>query len=385
LLYLAQYGNNSSLAKAEVLSYVLTNRFSFVSEDTNYLIFNSETNVRPDFGSVLRVAKFFAYEHNLLSAIKEELCFTDRAILWSIFPANIHGEDVKRIRHEIMSLLKVIRKKSIYVSPDQNYSDNGGVTVTKALRKLSHGGFELLVSKQAGELTYWKVIKYIDLNGFRERDLQRPYQNSMLSLPISLARTMVNLSCAKPGNTLLDPFCGTGTILIEAAESGISVTGVDVDPIKVEGARRNLEWLFHIKKGSVFYVFKHDARSVHEKFPSEFFDCVVTEPPFGPPLKSLPTLALSQEIAYSLTALYRNFFLSVSKVLKVGGKVVVTMPLWRLQDGGSYSLPVKQLLKATSLSLDETLSGYGVSYPITWSKPDNKIQRQIFVLTKRAS
>ena len=57
---------------------------------------------------------------------------------------------------------------------------------------------------------------------------QRPYVTSS-SLPARLARVLVNL-VAFPGDRLLDPCCGTGTIVISAAHSGIHAVGYDVNP-----------------------------------------------------------------------------------------------------------------------------------------------------------
>jgi len=37
----------------------------------------------------------------------------------------------------------------------------------------------------------------------------------------------------KPGDIILDPFCGSGTLLVEAAVSGRSAVGIDVDPLAV--------------------------------------------------------------------------------------------------------------------------------------------------------
>ncbi len=36
---------------------------------------------------------------------------------------------------------------------------------------------------------------------------------------------------SKPGDTILDPFCGSGTLLVEALIAGRSAVGVDVDPV----------------------------------------------------------------------------------------------------------------------------------------------------------
>lgn len=48
-------------------------------------------------------------------------------------------------------------------------------------------------------------------------------------LPWKLARSMVNLSGLREGQTLCDPFCGTGTILLEGESMGIRSLGIDLD------------------------------------------------------------------------------------------------------------------------------------------------------------
>lgn len=55
----------------------------------------------------------------------------------------------------------------------------------------------------------------------------------------TVAAAMVRLAGA-PSGTLLDPCCGTGTILAEARSAGWEVHGTDVDPAAVAAARRNL-------------------------------------------------------------------------------------------------------------------------------------------------
>ena len=47
----------------------------------------------------------------------------------------------------------------------------------------------------------------------------RPYF-SPISIHPRIARSMINLSNCKVGDTILDPFCGTGGILVEAADVG---------------------------------------------------------------------------------------------------------------------------------------------------------------------
>ncbi|MCK4365573.1 MAG: DNA modification methylase, partial [Thermoplasmatales archaeon] len=56
----------------------------------------------------------------------------------------------------------------------------------------------------------------INRSQFEERKIQHRPFFSPISLHPKLARALVNLSSIKKDETLLDPFCGTGGILLEA-------------------------------------------------------------------------------------------------------------------------------------------------------------------------
>ena len=59
-------------------------------------------------------------------------------------------------------------------------------------------------------------------------------------IDMKLARCMVNLSRLKEGNVICDPFCGTGTILLQAESMGISSIGIDFDKIMCKITKKNL-------------------------------------------------------------------------------------------------------------------------------------------------
>jgi tRNA G10 N-methylase Trm11 len=66
----------------------------------------------------------------------------------------------------------------------------------------------------------------------------RPHQYSS-ALPPRFARALVNL-VAVPGDSLVDPCCGVGTVLIEASEAGVAAYGWESNPPVVEHARANV-------------------------------------------------------------------------------------------------------------------------------------------------
>jgi 23S rRNA G2445 N2-methylase RlmL len=84
-----------------------------------------------------------------------------------------------------------------------------------------------------------------------------------------IAAAMVHLAGARPGR-LLDPCCGTGTILSEALALGWDVTGSDIDPEAVAIATAN------VPEASV-----RQADAVELPHPNESFDAVAANLPFG--------------------------------------------------------------------------------------------------------
>lgn len=105
---------------------------------------------------------------------------------------------------------------------------------------------------------------------------KRPFF-SPISLAPKLARAMVNLAIVKEGSKILDPFCGTGGILLEAGLMGMRLVGSDLEWNMVEGCQKNLEH-FGLRD---FKVFRADIGSVVPNLESLDIDAVVTDAPYG--------------------------------------------------------------------------------------------------------
>ena len=93
------------------------------------------------------------------------------------------------------------------------------------------------------------------------------------AMQAKLTRCMVNLAKPKNGDLLFDPFCGTGSTLIEAALIGCRVLGADIQRRMVKGSLRNLSY-FNINTEGVIVA---DVQNL----PITKIDCVVTDPPYG--------------------------------------------------------------------------------------------------------
>ena len=156
-----------------------------------------------------------------------------------------------------------------------------------------------------------KKIMQIDRSQYESRKAKyRPFF-SPISMHPRLARAMVNLSKIKKGETLLDPFCGTGGILIEAGLIGVRVIGSDIERKMVEGCIQNLT--FYDIKG--FEVFQSDISEIPSLV--EKVDSIATDFPYG---KSATT---KKE---SIDKLYPRAFEAMSEVLKPKRRLVATLP-----------------------------------------------------------
>ena len=99
----------------------------------------------------------------------------------------------------------------------------------------------------------------------------RPYF-SPISIHPRIARAMVNLSNCDETGPLIDPFCGTGGILIEAADMGMEVIGIDLKEKMVEYSKGNLR----------HYGFEGKLiNSDFEEINKQKFSSIVCDPPYG--------------------------------------------------------------------------------------------------------
>jgi tRNA (guanine10-N2)-dimethyltransferase len=88
-----------------------------------------------------------------------------------------------------------------------------------------------------------------------------------------LARCMVNLSRAQKNKLLLDPFCGVGGILLEAASIGCKVIGCDVSKKMALGSYMNLKSYKYTASGILVADIAHT--------PIQKIVAVATDPPYG--------------------------------------------------------------------------------------------------------
>ena len=130
---------------------------------------------------------------------------------------------------------------------------------------------------------------------------------SPISIHPRIARSMVNFSNCSVKNKIIDPFCGTGGILIEIANMKIAGIGIDILDKMIESSIGNLNHYnleAEIVQGDIQKIQDYDI------------DAIVTDPPYG-----ISTTTKGEGIE---ELMFRSLSL-FDKKLKVGQRLVMAI------------------------------------------------------------
>ncbi len=186
------------------------------------------------------------------------------------------------------------------------------------------------------------------------RDESRPYISSEISTSPKVCRTLLNLAGARPGDTVLDPFCGTGTLLIEAAMLGMKCIGVDIEGDQVQGTKSNLLWFARDSGQKIeFQVIRGDSRQLSELIQKQV-DAVAFEPNLGPVSSAQPDMENAEDTIRELTDLYNEVLGQIGDVLRPDGRVAMTIPVI-ISNTGPLSVDLHQMIKGTGLGIYKLL------------------------------
>ena len=100
-----------------------------------------------------------------------------------------------------------------------------------------------------------------------------------ISLDPKLARAMVNFACPQ-GGRLLDPFCGTGGLLVEGILCGMDCFGSDLAWPMVVGSRENAQWAVERGGSGQYEVRNGSSLNLSETWNKQF-DGFAFDPPYG--------------------------------------------------------------------------------------------------------
>ncbi len=245
-------------------------------------------------------------------------------------PTNTVFGEPKRIGLTLKKVLTEAGISSRAVLPEFNGLQLASVVVTKNL--LLQKGCELCLLVSKTKVYVCKTTAVQDFEDYGRRDYQRPVRDDKVGMiPPKVAQIMLNLSGAKPGDTILDPFCGVGTILQEGLLVGYKMLGSDMSKQAIHGAEVNLEWFrnrYRIAPGK-YHLELSDAGDISKLLESHSVSAVVTESTLGPTYSDFPSPADIGRNHKELKKIYEACFADFAKFLRPGQRVVMCIPAYR--------------------------------------------------------
>lgn len=384
--YILEIGNFEDLALAELMAKLgedslkyLNGRYVYVESDEVL-----DQNWLNKVGSVISVFE-------ILSVAKEK---TEVEKVIDVFlndaEENIFGKghlffesnyyDFKDRRRVLTESKKLLAKNNIKVKFRSNWSTAGmwadgwpeNCLAIKAL-------------KFRAEYFVLKQVAVQDINTYSERDAGKPYRDAVLGmLPPKLAQSMINIGVmGSKVDVLMDPFCGTGTVLIEGKLMGLKVKGSDIQQVNVKGSMENLGKFFEDETE----IFKADARSLKNE-DVEGVDLFVTEGYLGTPKRGSEEyedmIKESREIERLASEFLKNLTEKKSDEAFV---VVMCLPVFnaRSRDRKIFMKKIVEKVEelgyiVSTLLPKKLLRGNKDVHSIVYGRDDQFVYRQIYRL-----
>jgi tRNA G10 N-methylase Trm11 len=398
--YAALVGHQPLLSKAE-LGAVFADLTPGPTYDNQYYIFSTATEIDQalldTLGGTLMIAKRVGQPINDISEIPALLCAEVATmkgkVTFALRFAGITPAKAKDLYRQCKQALKQKNISSRYVGSERE--------AAKAIQLHDEGlldpkkGCEILVLQdEENGLWIGRTVAAQNVKAYTLRDMEKPVRDLTVGLlPPKLAQILLNFGAfmAKKNKDVivLDPFCGTGVIPMEALLRHWNVLASDNAQKAVGGCEKNIEWTrktYKIAKKDVdCTVWKQDATKGFEL--KQKPDIIVTEGTLGPNLKSRPTVKDAERLLKNAEELETKFLQNCAKTLP-GCPIVMIWPVWYAQ---------KRQLLLEKVVTAATEAGYRMVLPphaspsvddrltLIYRRPDQFVGREIVLLQPKKS
>ena len=280
------------------------------------------------------------------------------------------------IQSNFAGLIKESSRKTKFIRNNMK-SDN---FIELSVDKEREGAVNILVGNSNKKYYIAENKISIKSKDFIDRDLNRPYQDSRISLSPRTARILVNILGLEDGSTILDPFCGTGTFLMESIIQGYKVIGIDNRKECVFGTKKNLLWIMKEQnlRNRMKYVKQDDAEKL-SCVETSTIDGIVTEPILLPHFKNSPNYEIAEDVLKKSKKIYEKSLRAMFRVLKNNGKVSIVTPRIKTRDNNYITFSFRKMVKESGFILDNRLDEQPF---VMKASGDQKVLREIWLLKK---
>ncbi|KAA0206201.1 methyltransferase domain-containing protein [Candidatus Uhrbacteria bacterium] len=299
----------------------------------------------------------------------------------TIFGSSKEKNALKKLPIELKRALQDRDRSVRWVTGDKGEISPAAV----AKLKLTTEGYDFVIGVEKRRLIVGLTTHVQNADAWSLRDYGRPFRDAKTGmLPPKLARMMVNLSGAGvmhcTPTSILDPFCGGGTVLMEAALMfpDATLVGSDIDAKQIAGTKRNLEWLAEqdmLPRSRVeetkLIVSPAQELASHLREP---FDAIVTEGYLGEPLRGNEPKGFLLKNKEAVERVWEESLPVLSRLMKPGARLVCVWPEYRSAHG-NVPTDARSAAGASGLEI--------VRDDLRYARPDQHLIRRIVILAKK--
>lgn len=242
---------------------------------------------------------------------------------------------------------------------------------------------EIIVTNFKGKKRLGLTTGFQDSEAWGFFDYQKPVRDARRGmLPPKLARTMINLLGFPVENKkILDPFCGLGTVSIEALRLHAHTIAADADPNATKGTEKNLAWAkIVLQTEKEITVMQCDAREIGKRLKTKV-DGIVCETFLGIPNNL--TVAQRKEEAAQLRTLYLDCLKGWKKILDKNARIVMAVPQFHVRDE-IVSVSIENDLARLGYTLNKPLENkvlLSQNGNLLYRREKQTVGREILILT----
>ncbi|MEO5950234.1 MAG: methyltransferase domain-containing protein [Candidatus Saccharimonadales bacterium] len=391
-MYIAILGRQPVIGVAELERYFESDNVRWFS-DTSATILSDDFDITK-LGGTLKAGKVIAELptgdwHKTSTKIVQEYLR-----IWAQFEGKItlgistYGFDTSP--YDIQKTGIILKQKlkksgvSLRLIPNNDLALNSATSHHNKLG-LSNNKVELLVVRsRGGRIIIAESTGAQNITAYTRRDQMRPKRDAFVGmLPPKLAQIMINLAKIHITDTtkrprILDPFCGTGVVLQEAALIGYDTYGTDISEKMIQYSEVNLDWLKETHQVNPTITLKiDDAMTATWNSP---IDAVICEGYLGQPFSAPPSPVKLDQVRKNCQHIMSTFLANISTQLQAGTPLCIAIPAWRDESG-----------RFTHLQLTQAVEKYGFEHvkfaglersDLLYYRDDQIVARELLVLTK---
>ncbi|HSW80226.1 MAG TPA: hypothetical protein VLG47_05610 [Candidatus Saccharimonadales bacterium] len=283
-----------------------------------------------------------------------------------------------------LTIKKLLRSenRSVRLVPNQTPALNSAQVLHNGLTK--ENGIEIVLIRDGGKTIISQTVAEQDIESYTLRDRGRPKRDARVGmLPPKLAQIIINLAYGKelkvPDPLLLDPFCGTGVVLQEAALMGLNVFGTDIDQRMIDYTQTNFDWLKSMNpRGELLGLEAGDATS--HKW-SKKPDTIACEAYLGRPFTSTPQAEVLAKTAGDANIILTKFLQNLYDQIDSGTPLCIAVPAWQNSPGKFTHLPLIDRLG--DLGYNRVRFELVRNEELLYYREDQIVARELLVLTRK--